>query len=676
MSYKENFLALVESKWRKTGEALGKAQACLSEILDAPQVADTVEDILKTGETTPDTFCETSETTLDTPPLTKLGSTVVLVLVYEDVSAAVSCLAHVDTTLGLDIETYKLPEFLDDKQAGLDPRKSGIRLIQIYDGAGKVYVFDIVKLGGLACLGEGIWKRPMVAHNAMFEMKHLMHGGVCPEKLGCSLLADRVLNGVRMELRDDLHLSKKATLKDLAKELLHLDISKEQQTSDWSMEVLSPAQIEYAALDAVLVSKIFALQVVELENRNLTRAYRIQRDAQHAVARMLLTGIGFDTAQHRRMIEAWQQEAASIRADILSNIGKELNLNSGKQLDKWLKEVLKPEDLESWAKTEKGQLSTSTHTFKICEHMHDIFPKLVRYRHVAKRISSFGDSLYKFIDVPANRLYGDFSLGATNTGRMASNHPNMQQMPRDGFRKLFVAKEGYQLVRLDYSQQELRVAALVTKDEALLKIYADGGDIHRVTASSLIKTSPEAVTKEQRQLAKAVIFGLLYGQGARGLARYAKQTYGVEMSEAEAEKHRNRLFKTYPGLRAWQKQTGDTVQLTQKVKTSCGRVRDFGRERKGYQYCAALNHPIQGAAAEITLSALARITPLLCGDCRLVNVVHDEILLEVREDKVDCFKELVIDAMESAFLDVFPESNPYLKNLVEAGVGKNWEEAH
>ena len=608
--------------------------------------------------------------------LAKLGITLIVVDALADIPKNLSQILSTKLVLGIDIETYGLPKFSTDKLAGLNPRKSGIRLVQIYDGSSCVYVFDIKKLGDIGCLGAIIWDKPMVAHNAMFEMKHLLYAGVYPNKLGCSLLADRVITGVRLDLRDDLQLSRSAGLKDLAKELLNLTVSKEMQVSDWSAETLTQEQLEYAALDAVLVSKIFAIQLGKLSTKGLIRAYRVQRDAQYAVARMELIGIGFNIAKHRELISTWKAEAINIRTEICTTIDKELNLNSGKQLDAWLKEALKPEDVEVWAKTDKGQLSTSTHTFKLYEHMHDIFPKLVQYRHYAKRISSFGDGLYKFIDVSNGRLYGSFSLGATNTGRMASRQPNMQNMPRDDFRKLFVAEEGFQLVRLDYSQQELRVAAFVTGDSALLKIYEEGGDIHKATAAALLKIPKDSVSKEQRQLAKAVIFGLLYGQGATGLSVYAKRQYGVEMSIAEAEKHRRNLFKTYAGLRAWQRQTGDTVQVTQVVKTACGRIRDFNREKKGYQYCAALNHPIQGAAAEITLHALIRLTLLLCEDCRLVNVVHDEILLEVRENRVSEFKELAKSAMEEAFLDVFPNSRLYLKNSVEVGVGKNWEEAH
>ena len=436
---------------------------------------------------------------------------------------------------------------------------------------------------------------------------------------------------------------------------------------------MTQEQLEYAALDAVLPVKLFGLQWKSLSTW-LTRAYQILREAQYPIAMMELSGIAFDVARHKRLIVTWEEESERLKICILEAIGKTLNINSTKQLGEWLNEALKQEDLDTWSKTAKGALSTSTHTFKLNEQRHDIFPKIIEYRHVAKRISSFGESLYKFIDIPSNRLYGSFSLGTTVTGRMASHNPNMQNMPRTGFRNLFCAADGYSLIGLDYSQQELRVAALITQDGELLRVYEEGGDVHTNTAAAILNIPKEKVTKAERQLAKAVIFGLLYGQGAKGLAVYAKRQYGVNMTEEEAEQHRNGLFRTYKGLRKWQKNTGNYVQIAQKIRTPCGRERDFSKDRLGYRYTAALNLPIQGGAAETTLCALIRIAPFICNECRLVNVVHDEILLEVIDDKVQEYAAKAQESMEQAFLDVFPNAKPYLNGLVEAKIGKNWEE--
>jgi DNA polymerase-1 len=591
----------------------------------------------------------------------------------EQAKQAIASLLSFQQLFGLDIETYGDDSFSSDKQAGLDPKKSLIRLVQIFDGVKTVYIFDIKKLTHFHFF-EPLADRPMLAHNALFEMKHLLHKGVLFKKMGCTLLADRVLNGDRKELRKELGLASSATLKNLAKELLQLEISKEMQISDWSQEQLSLGQLEYAAIDAILPVKLFAIQWEQLQKRNLTRSYQLLRDAQYPIARLELTGIAFNIDQHAVLMAEWEREKLIIEESIFTSIGRKLNINSSKQLGKWIKEALKQQDLDIWAITAQGQLSTSTTTLRLHESKNELFPKIIKYRQLAKLIGSFGQGLYKFIDMPNQRLYGSFYLGNTATGRMSSFNPNMQNMPKGEFRSLFCARTGYSLVGLDYSQQELRVAAMLTQDPELLRVYLEKGDIHVNTVASLLKLPKERVGKEQRQLAKAVIFGLLYGQGASGLASYAKQQYNVKMTLEEADIHIKEFFKLYPGLRRWQRKTAKAAEVSKKIRTPCGRERDFSRERTGYRYTAALNLPIQGAAAEITLHALIRLTSLLCDDCRLVNVVHDEILLEVVDDRCAEFMEKAAEAMEQAFLDVFPESKPYLAGLVEAKIGKTWAE--
>ena len=192
--------------------------------------------------------------------------------------------------------------------------------------------------------------------------------------------------------------------------------------------------------------------------------------------------------------------------------------------------------------------------------------------------------------------------------------------------------------------------------------------------SVVLRLSPEAA-KYRREfynaLEKEVGYGGLYEDVKDIVGRACSLTTRIE---EEADKHRSALFKTYKGLRAWQKETGNLVKIIGVIRTQCGRTRDFNREQEGYRFTAALNLPIQGAAAEITLRAITRLTPLLSDECRLVNVIHDEILLEIIEPRVQEVADKAKEAMEAAFLDVFPKATPYLKGLVEAKIGKNWAE--
>ena len=582
---------------------------------------------------------------------------------------AVSKLLAGKTTLAVDIETYAAPKVTtmelnktQQKKCGLDPNLSEIRTVQFYDGGPTAYVFDVKALGGLEAL-QPLFNKALVAHNAAFELKHLLHKGVTPYRVGCTMLQANILLG-------DLW-----SLKDLSKELLGIDISKEQQTSDWSAEILTQEQIEYAALDAVLTKKIFEIQHQKLEGKNLLRPYALMRDAQIAIAKLELTGVFFDVEGHKQMIAHWESEKQRLALELKEVLG-EINPASSMQLGVWLNEKLDKDTLDKWPKTPKGKLKTDATALGLFHSLPLVKP-LLDYKDNSKNLNTYGTSYAAHISPVTNRIHASFRIGGTATGRLSCNKPNIQNPPRDkAYRALFCAPEGRKLVVADFSQIELRVAALVANDPTMLAAYENGEDLHKKTAAAVLGVKQEEVTKEQRQMAKAVNFGLLYGQGAKGLARYAKSSYGVDMSEEEAEKARKAFFKTYRGLREWQRQTGRLAEITQRVETMGGRVRDFSKEEKGYKYTEALNTPIQGAAAEIMLAALIRVEYALRDkDASLVNVVHDEIVVETEASIADDIKKIVETCMSEAFLDIFFGAEKYMKDLVEAHIGSNWAEA-
>ncbi len=573
--------------------------------------------------------------------------------------------------LGLDIETITL--YPEDKQSGLDPRKSSIRLVQLYDGATTVYVFDILKLGELAVLGSIIWDRPMVAHAAKFEFKHLLHAGVHPQKLGCTYLADRILNGTREDLRKDLGLSKSADLKALSRELLGIEISKDGQTSNWGQPELEQWQIDYAALDAVLVVKLFDMQWQQLEKGGLQRSYHLNRGSQYPIVMAELCGIELDVEEHRKLLEEWKAEKEELYPLILDSLGvEEINLNSNPQLGAWLRGALSPEALSKWPRTDSGGLSTDKAAFERNIHVHSAFQLILDYKYVSTRISCFGETLYQYFDPDSGRIHGTFNLCGAATGRMSASAPNLQQIPREDCRRLFRAKEGYLLVGLDFSQQELRVCSQLSQDPVFLSVYADNGDAHTETAAAILSLPKDKVTKHDRQIAKSVNFGLLYGQGAAGLVAYARNTYRVEMTIEEAERFKAAFFKTYARLHAWQKEIGNEARVTGKLRTPCGFTRNFTREARGYRYNAALNLPVQGGACEVTLHSLLRLAPLLDNACRLVAVVHDEVVLEVIEHRAEELASKAEECMRLGFLDVFPDAGAYLQGAIDWKIGKTW----
>jgi DNA polymerase-1 len=574
---------------------------------------------------------------------------------------AVEYLGTYERVLGLDIETMPLPQFVSDPAGGLDPHRSSIRLVQVFAGDKQVYVFDIQILGGLKCL-KPLLARRFVAHNGIFEYKHFLHAGADPRQIECTMLQANVLGGGR------------PSLADLAAGRLDWSISKEQQTSDWSAPTLGTEQIEYAALDAVVAYHLFIDQDKEIRGLGLEQPYQLLRDAQRQVAQLELNGINFDKAAHETLVAGWKSEFLTAETDLKRLLGAEINLESPKQLSSWLEANLDQETQVLWPRTKTGLFKTGADVLAQFTDLPIIKP-LLAYKIFQKKLSAYGEKFAKHISPATGRIHASFLLAGARTGRFSCSKPNIQNPPRDlNFRVLFTAAPGNELVVADYSQIELRVAALVAQDQVMLEAYERGDDLHRTTAAVIAGVSLEDVTGEQRQLAKAVNFGLLFGQGATGLARYARTSYGVEMTEAEAEEARNAFFETYRDLRVWQRDTGRLAKQTNRCATPGGRVRDFTKEPHGYRYTEALNTPIQGGAAEVLLATLAILDAHLSGlDAKLVNIVHDELVLEVAEADVERAKAAVVSAMTEGMLAIFPDAS--VRDLVEVNSGPNWAAA-
>ena len=574
--------------------------------------------------------------------------------------SAINAILKGDLPLGLDTETAKLNEYSGYPMAGLDPTLSRIRLVQIYAGGDTVFIFDMFELGINAL--KPLWDLPMVAHNAVFDLKHLLYAGANPSKIGCTMLMENALSG------------RLGSLAGLSRQYLGWMMAKHQQVSDWSAPELSDNQLTYAAVDVVAVYKLYRVLSERLRRKKLARTYMLMRDAMPAIAQMELDGIHFDIEKHADLMARWRKKKTVAAEKLQKVIGPHINPDSPKQLSNWLKTHLDPDTLKDWPVTKTRQLRTGARTLARYPD-HPLAAPLLSYKEADKMLSTFGAGYTDHINPKTGRIHANFRLGGTATGRLSCHSPNIQNPPRDrSFRELFSAPPGRLIVVADYSQIELRVAALVSGDKNMLEIYKNGQDLHRMTAAATAGVPYEEVTKDQRQAAKPVNFGLLYGQGYRGLARYAKATYGVNMSDNDARIAREAFFSTYPDLRRWQESATREAERTKRVVTPCGRVRDFSRESGGYRYAEALNTPIQGGAAEVLMAALARLPGYLGDlDAKLVNTVHDEIVLEVVDNDVARAKTALEKAMIEGMLTVFPRAST--KNLVESKSGKNWAEA-
>ena len=562
--------------------------------------------------------------------------------------------------VGLDVETGKLAGYADHNQAGLNPHLSRIRLCQLYAGGNEVYVFDLYAVPPAAL--RPLLEKQFVAHNAVFELGHLMHAGLEPRRIDCTMLQANALTGAR------------PSLAALVAAELDWRISKEQQVSDWSAPILSTEQIEYAALDAVLVHRLFPILDRKIHRKGRLRCYELMRDAQHPIARMQLNGCFFDREAQLQLMAKWVADRGQGYQELKTLLGTEFNLASSPQLASWIGKNVDAALLATWPRGDKGRPKTGAKVLALYPEL-PFVKALMRWKILNKKLTSFGHRYAAHINPVTGRIHASFIIGGTDTGRLACRNPNIQNPPKESdFRSLFAAPQDRVTVVADYSQIELRVVALVAPEKTMLRSYDLGIDLHRKTAAALTGVSLEAVTKGQRQLAKAVNFGLLFGQGAAGLAKYAKTQYGVGMSVKEAEKYRKAFFDTYPGLRRWQHRTAELAEASHSVRTPSGRVRTFKRKSGKSYYTAFLNTPVQGGAAEVLLAALAALDRRLKGlDAKLVNVVHDELVLEVAADQAPAAKKAVEEAMIEGMLSIFPRAN--CNGLVEAHNGANWAEA-
>jgi DNA polymerase-1 len=608
-----------------------------------------------------------------------------------------------DGVIGADIETTPLDSFavprpplkitadgsISSKQpawnndAGLDPYRAEVRVLSLWSPrGGDVRVIDLRHVP-LAVLPNELWKARFVFHNATFDTKHLSHAGVAlrRDKLLCSMLVAGLV--ARGEPSKNSEGTRRPSLAVAAKELLDVDVPKAGQTADWGVPSIDPARVDYAALDAVLAYQILKAAVAKMD-RGKCRALDLACGCIHAVARLELAGLPFDAERHRATAKTWAAQLcdAGTRAREVTGIG---NLNSAVQKRAWLKRTLPSRVLARWPRTDGGQLSTEGKVLRRYVAHHPGLQVLVEYSKLSTLNSSFGLSLLDQINPVTGRLHTSLQIAQAKSGRFSSKDPNLQNIPRDSIMRSAVrAPAGSVLVVADYSQIELRVMAEVTRDQRMRDAYANGLDLHVVTAAGMLgipitafdKTRPEHA--EARQKAKGVNFGIVYGCSAVGLVAFAYDNYGVKLTEAEARRLITTWLQTYPGVRHWQFQHVAKSRSRRAVQTPAGRIYRFAWEPNGqFNPNLALNLPIQGGAAEVAQLAIAKADALLTkhlGErARLAGQVHDEFLVLADEAVAERARRLLVQAMTEAFTELFPDAPA--RNLVEATIATDWAQA-
>ena len=392
------------------------------------------------------------------------------------------------------------------------------------------------------------------------------------------------------------------------------------------------------------------------------------------LSRVERNGVKIDPA----VLHAHSQEIAKRLVELEQKAyeiaGEEFNLSSPKQLQTILfeKQGIKP-----LKKTPGGAPSTSEEVLEELALDYPLPKVILQYRGLAKLKSTYTDKLPLMINPKTGRVHTSYHQAVTATGRLSSTDPNLQNIPvrnDEGrrIRQAFIAPEDYVIVSADYSQIELRIMAHLSRDEGLLKAFAEGKDIHRATAAEVFGLPLESVTGEQRRSAKAINFGLIYGMSAFGLARQ------LNIPRKEAQKYMDLYFERYPGVLDYMERTRAQAKEQGYVETLDGRrlylpdIKASNAARRAGAERAAINAPMQGTAADIIKRAMIAVDGWLETEkprVRMIMQVHDELVFEVHKDDVDAVAKKVHELMEnSTTLDV--------PLLVEVGSGENWDQAH
>jgi DNA polymerase-1 len=553
---------------------------------------------------------------------------------------------------------------LDTETTGLDPHTSRLRLLQLATPQTS-YIIDCFRFSPeqLAPLLNVIAAaQPIkVAHNAKFDAKFLLkHLGI---RLGG--IFDTYLASLLISAGNENH---RHGLAPVVSRFLDLQLDKEQQLSNWSGE-LSQHQLEYAARDASVLLPLQEALTAQLDKMDLLIAAGLENDCVPAIAAMELAGVHLDVDRWRDLVKQMTiardavadalQEVLGAGAAQMNLFGapEPINLDSPAQV----KEALARIGIEI-ADTREWTLS------KLVDE-HPVVAKLLEHRGLSKNLSSFGENILEFINPATGRLHADFRQIGTPTGRITTSSPSLQQIPHTKeYRSCFRAPEGRKLVIADYSQIEMRILADMARDEALLTAFHSGADLHRSTASQMLGIPLADISPRQRESAKGLNYGLVYGMGAEGLAG----RIGVSLNEAETLIER--YFKAYSGVASWLREAGESAVREREARTASGRLWRFSLDPSDRSQQAALrrvgkNAPIQGTSSDIFKRSMRLLNETLLGlDAQIVNSIHDELVVECDSAIAEEVREIVQFEMITGAKEFLPR----VPVEVEAVISDAW----
>jgi len=518
-------------------------------------------------------------------------------------------------------------------------------------------------------------------------------------KIGCDIKRDLVSlgkHGTDVGPFDDVQLmafslqgvTHTGTLEEIAQRWLSLTLPRFQDVVGSGKSTVPFSQIPTETAASYLCGRVVAalraywILKTELVRCRVATVYeRVEKPTIAVLSTMERTGIRVDGQALEMIGQELAGEMARYETECYELAGQKFNLGSPQQVGQVLFEEL---GLKGGKKGKSGSYSTDAAVLdKLAGQGHLIAESLLSWRQLSKLKSTYTDALPEHIDPKTGRVHSRFAMAAASTGRLSSVDPNLMNIPirteaGRKIRKAFVPAPGSVFVSMDYSQIELRILSHIADIEPMLEAFCNDEDIHAKTAAETFGVDLESVTSEQRRKAKAINFGIIYGQSAFGLARQL----GIPQREAKA--YIENYFERYPGIREYMEITKQYCQANGAVRTLFGRkclipgINDRNHSRRGFAERAAINAPIQGTGADLLKRAISRVPEALsragiAEEARLLLTVHDELLFEVREEVADKLVALVRPLMQDAGTPAVTFRIPL---VVDAGSGKSWAEAH
>ena len=538
---------------------------------------------------------------------------------------------------------------IDTETTGLEPLQGAkLRLLQIAPLGAPAFIFDFFKLNNTekAILGKVLQNSSSVKifHNAKFDLKFLHVNGIeISKNIFDTMLAELVI----------LSGSAKTgySLQDIAAKYLGIELDKTSQKSDWSGRI-STQQLKYAATDVSILPRIYKAQQEELERLHLYDTAMLENQVVIHTYKMELHGMYMNNTAVLSLLIDLEEEKAEAETVLRSMLPNVKNFNSSSQ-------VLKA--LHALGLNVK---STASDILKPHQANYEAVQKLLEYRTINKRCSLF-EGLQKEINPHTKRIHAHYKQNMTSSGRYSCTAPNLQGIPHQNkFRSCFQASQDNVFIIADYSQIELRIIAEMTNDKTMIDAFNNNEDIHRKTAALINGKTIEEVTKEERQSAKAMNFGLVYGMGYKGFQAYAKSGYGVDLAIEEVKSIVDKFFGTYRGL---------TDRINILCVSRALEERTIGNRRRMWEQLPPIteraNAGVQGTGADILKRALVLINDNLLNDnIKLVCTVHDEIVLEVPKNEANTISKTLKKLMEEA--GAF-----YIKKvpiIADVSIGANW----